>query len=204
MKKLLSGLMALSLVASFAFITTSNAANTPPGQNKLVCFSGADDEYNSNGTCTFQGKGARGPATLNNIDGDDNPYNNYSGVYVESAYLSGTALKDVTKLQFTYTGTATAGSPRFSVLIDEDGDSNTTDDQGYAFIGAYYCNDGAGNVDAINDQTCTIYYGSSSYENWGAFVAAYPDATIAEGEAPVYIVADDAGMWTISGVKLGR
>jgi hypothetical protein len=204
MKKILTGLAALSLIASFAFFTTTSAA-TPPGQNKLLCFSGTLDTADNEGygpytgTCTLQGKGARGPATLNNNDGDSDPYNNYSGVYIETPYLSGTALADVNKLQFNYTGEATPGSPRFSILVQDGAD------QFYAYVSAYYCNDGAGAVDVINDATCTIYTSNGqSYENWDAFVAAYPGATIAVGDYPVFIIADDPGIWTVSGVKIGR
>ncbi len=201
MKKIITGLAALSLIASFAFISTTSAA-TPPGQNKILCFDGTTDG-GYNGVCTMQGRGARGPATLNNNDGDSDPYNNYSGVYVESAYLAGTALEDVSKLQFSYTGEATAGSPRLSIAVDPDGDP-ATEDTFYAFLSAYYCNDGAGFVDATNDTTCTIYVGGDSYANWDAFTDAYPDATLADTDYPVYIVADDPGVWTVSGVKLGR
>jgi hypothetical protein len=202
MKKIITGLAALSLVASFAFFSTVDAApqTTAPGQNKIQCFDGPSDGTDYGGQCTLAGKGARGPATLNNT-GED-PDGSYSGLYIETANLAGTQLEDVKKLQFSYTGTATAGAPRFSIEINPDGQEGS--DTIYAFVSAYYCNNGAGLVDVINDPTCTIYYGSESYPNWAAFVAAYPDATIADSDYPVFIIADEVGSWTISGVKIGR
>ena len=71
----------------------------------------------------------------------------------------------------------------------------------FAFISAFYCNDDAGNVDVINDPTCTIYSGSEVYANWKAMVAAHPDYRV--GYTP-FIVADDAGTWTVFNVKLGK
>ncbi|HLP79547.1 MAG TPA: hypothetical protein VK158_02855 [Acidobacteriota bacterium] len=174
---------------------------TAPGHNKLLCFDGTTDGYGYGGTCTLMGNGARGPATLDNTDGD--PDGSYSGVYVMNSVMYGQNLADVGQLQFEYTGDATAGSPRFSIPID-------TNDDGlidfWAYVSAYYCNDGAGLVDVINDATCTIYVSNDplvSYENWAAFSAEFPDGQIATDNY-VFIVADDAGLWTVEGVKFGK
>ncbi len=209
MKKIITGLAALSLIASFAFISTVDAAapSTAPGQNKLQCFSGSQDTIDNEGygpytgTCTLKGNGARGPATLNTVDNDTDPYNNYAGVYVQNSDVYGQPLSSVKKLSFNFTGEATAGAPRFSVPIDTDGNGSTNF---WAYVSAYYCNDGMGTVDAINDSTCTVYTSTNmSYPNWAAFVAAYPGAKVANDYA-LFIIADEPGMWTVSGVKFGK
>jgi len=85
--------------------------------------------------------------------------------------------------------------------IDVTGDGTT---DFYAFIGAFYCNDGAGLVDPIHDSTCTIFYTGgpvSGYPNWAAFVAAHPTWHV--GATP-FVIADDAGLWTVSNVHLGE
>ncbi len=202
MKKLLVFATGFAVLASaLAFSMNANAAapGTAPGQNKLQCFDGTTETLGFyGGHCTIKGNGARGPATLDNSDGNVN--GSYSGVYIlDSSALNGKAIGDVSQLSFSYTGTATAGSPRFSLPIDTNGDHVT---DFYAFVGAYYCNDGAGLVDAINDATCTIFAGSESFSNWAAMVAAHSNWTITN-DYP-FIIADDAGVWTVSGVKLGK
>lgn len=161
--------------------------------NTLSCFSGTQDgDYN--GTCTLTSDGA----TLDNDDGDTDPYNNYSGVYLQNSNLDGKALADVNKLSFRYTGAATAGSPRFSVPVDTG--SGTT--AFYAFVSGFYCNDGNGLVDALNDATCEIQAGSESFVNWAAMVAAHPGWRV--GPNLPFVIADDPGTWTVSDVQLGK
>ncbi len=199
MKKILtSGIIALAL----AFAVTANAAapTTAPGQNKLKCFDGPSEGTIYGGDCVLTSNGARGPATLDNTDGDVD--GSYSGVYVDNSNLNGKNIGEVTQLSFSYTGTATAGSPRLSIPVDTNGDGTP---DGYLFVSAFYCNDGAGLVDAINDPSCTIYtnFSSESFDNWADLVATYPTWFIAN-DSPIFIVADDAGMWTVSNVKLGK
>lgn len=125
----------------------------------------------------------------------------YSGVYYATSHLAGKLLAEVTTLGFAYTGTATAGSPRISLPIDMDQNGST---DFYAFISAFHCNDGAGTVNAISDTTCTIFWTGgpdSGVENWSAFAAANPSWQI--GAIP-FVIADDAGMWTVSNVHLGE
>jgi len=202
MKKLL--VLCGITVFAFAFATaiTANAAapSTAPGQNKLLCFDGTTDG-GYNGVCTLKGNGARGPATLNNNDNDTDPYNNYSGVYVLNSTVYNSPLSGIKQLSFSYSGAATAGSPRFSIPVDTNNDGTS---DGYIFVSAYYCNDGAGLVDAINDPTCTIYtnFSSESFDNWADLVATHSDWRIAN-DAYAFIIADDPGMWTVSGVKFG-
>ena len=190
-------------VASAAFAASPpGPVLTAPGQNKVLCFDGTTDG-GYNGVCTLKSSGAKGPATLNNIDGDSDPYNNYSGLYTPTSSMYGQLLGDVTQLSFQYGGdAATAGSPRFSIPVSTD--AGTTTD-GYLFVSAGYCNDGNGLVDAINDPTCTIYtnFSSESFDNWADLVATHPDWTVGTDQY-VFLVADDPGMWTINNVKFGK
>ena len=175
--------------------------------NKLQCFQGEGDEYDSNGTCELIADGAR----INTIDDDEITTNNYAGVYIPSN-LGGRLLSDVNKFSFSYDGTGAAGgSPRISIPIDIDGDGTLDDinSDGYAdlaFIDTMGCNDGSANVgtlDAINDATCTIWYNNVSYANWSAFVLANPAYRIASN-ATTFIIVDAPGTFDITNVQLGR
>ncbi len=164
---------------------------TAPGQNKLVCFQSGD------ATCTLKASGAKGSATLTVTGvGDASVY--YTG-YNNSIY--GVLLSQVTQLSFTYTGTATAGSPRFSVPIDENNDGYT---EFFAFAGANLCNNGNGFVDVIKDATCNINYNGVDYANWAAFAAAFPAAEVALTDNYVFVIADDVGTWTVNNVTIGK
>ncbi|HEX6576214.1 MAG TPA: hypothetical protein VF042_14700 [Gemmatimonadaceae bacterium] len=183
-------------VTSPADLSTASSVATAPGKNKLQC------QAEAPATCTLEGKGAKGPATLDTRAGG------YALVFLNDiSNLSGLTLDEVQQLSFTYSGDeATPGAPRLSLAIDTNDDGNY--DQ-YAFVSAYYCNDGAGLVDVINDPTCTIFVGSEEFENWDALVAAHPDWQIAvanqeTGENYSFIIADEPGLWTISGVTLGK
>ena len=191
------GILAVFSVA--VALGTAQSAAAANASSQLLCFDGTTDTAHGDtggvvygGVCTRTSNGA----TLNNSvpvgSGD------YSGVYYATSSLSGKTLGQVTQLGFNYTGVATAGSPRISLPIDTDG--NGTTDM-YAFIGAFYCNNGAGLVDAINDSTCQIFVGSESFPNWAAFAAAH--STWQVGAIP-FVIADDAGFWTVSNVHLGE
>lgn len=196
---LVAGIVAALAAASMAFAAPSTTA---PGQNKVLCFDGTTDG-GYNGLCTMTSSGAKGPATLDNNDGDADPYNNYSGLYTPDSTMYGQLLSDVTQLSFKYGGDdATAGSPRLSIPVSTDGDTTA---EGYLFVSALYCNDGAGMVDAINDPSCTIYtnFSAESFDNWADLVATHPDWTVAT-DAYVFLVADDPGSWTINNVKFGK
>ena len=181
--------VALSLLLStVAFAATPTTA---PGKNKIVCFESGD------ATCVLNSKGARGSATLT-VSGVGAASVYYTG-YNDSIY--GALLSQVLQLSFTYIGTPTAGSPRFSVPIDENNDGLT---EAFAFISPISCNDGNGLTDVINDSTCTVYYGVNNYVNWAAFAAAYPAAEVALTDNYVFVVADDVGSWTVNNVTIGK
>jgi hypothetical protein len=140
-----------------------------------------------------------GAAILDTNDGD--PDGSYAGVYSNNRFIYGKPLSSISTLSFRFSGdAATAGSPRFSVPIDTNGDG-TTDI--WAFISAFYCNDGSGNVSA-NNAGCTIYTSDGgSYAGVAALTAAYPGAKIATDNY-VFVISDEPGTWTISNVKFGR
>ena len=193
------GILAIAL--SMALVGT---AGTAAAANPLRCFDGTTDTATGQtggviygGRCTLNAAGTG--ATLDNsvaVGAGD-----YSGVYFATSGLSGKPLAQVSDLSFTYTGTPTAGSPRISLPIDTNGDGTT---DFYAFIGAFYCNNGAGLVDPMNDTTCTIFYTGgpvAGYPNWAAFVAAH--LTWSVSSSVPFVIADDAGIWTVDNVHLG-
>ena len=74
----------------------------------------------------------------------------------------------------------------------------------YAFVSAYYCNDGAGLVDAINNPNCTIWLGGvTPYANWAEMAAALSGARIATDNF-VFVIADEPGVWTVNNVQFGK
>ena len=180
-------------LAALALVGASIALAGSENGNTLSCFSGTEDG-GANGTCTFTANGA----VLDNVDNDADPYNNYSGVYLQNSNLEGKTLATVNKLSFRYTGIATAGAPRFSLPID----TGSGETAFYAFLAAFYCDDGTGLVDVLNDATCTIYAGSESFANWAALVAAHPDWRV--GPNLPFVIADEPGTWTVSDVQLGK
>jgi hypothetical protein len=173
------------------------SAGPAAAANPLLCFDGPSDGTIYGGDCTLNASGTG--AVLDNSGGD--PDGSYSGVYFAVSSVSGKLLSEVSDLSFTYTGTATAGSPRISLPIDTNNDGAT---DFYAFIGAFYCNNGAGLVDPMHDTTCTIFFTGniSGDANWAAFVAAHPTWRVSN-DVP-FIIADDAGLWTVGNVHLGE
>jgi len=185
----------LGIIAVFSaavLLGNTGSAAARNGTNQLLCFDGTTDTANGNtggavygGVCTRTANGAILDNSVAVGSGD------YSGVFFRTSSLSGKLLGDVTQLSFRYTGVATAGSPRISLPIDVTGDGTS-------------CNDGAGLVDPIHDSTCTIFYTGgpvSGDPNWAAFVAAHPTWHV--GATP-FVIADDAGLWTVSDVHLGE
>jgi hypothetical protein len=202
LKAITRSLAVLAVCSAAVLLASAGPAAARNGSSQLLCFDGTTDTANGQtGGAVYGGVCTRTPngAILNNSvpvgSGD------YSGVYFKISTLSGKLLGDVTQLSFRYTGVPTAGSPRISLPIDVTGDGTT---DFYAFISAFHCNDGAGLVDPIHDSTCTIFYTGgpvSGYPNWAAFVAAHPTWHV--GATP-FVIADDAGLWTVSDVHLGE
>jgi hypothetical protein len=195
-KKILVALTAVVAIVGVAVpvALAAQPASVPTMGNKLTCFDGPSEGNVYGGKCTVNKYGV---ATLDNSGND--PQGEYSGVYLQNSNLVGKTIGTVNQLGFSYTGIPTAGSPRISLGIDKDGNGQVDE---WAYLSAFYCNDGAGNADFINDPTCTIYTsGTDVYANWAAMVEAHPDYRV--GYTP-FVIADDAGKWTVFNVKLGK
>jgi len=192
--------LVLAGLATVVLALAGGALADSTNGNKLQCFSGSTDGGGFNGTCTLTSSGA----VLNTVDGDADPNNNYAGVYVQNTNLDGKLVSHVNMLAFSYSGTSAAGgSPRLSIPIDENGDGTT---EAYAFVDTLGCNDGSaetGTLDAINDATCSVAYGSTVYASWAAFAAANPTFRIAS-DSVAFVIIDQPGVFTITNVQLGR
>ena len=176
---------------------SENAANPATQGNKLQCFDGETEGGPANvGECTLIENGAEILVP---------ELGSYAGVYINNTNLDGKLLSDINKLAFTYEGTGTTGgAPRITFPIDLTGDGNWDD---FVSADAIGCTDGtlmSGTVDVINDETCLVSLNSGgTYPNWDAFVAAYPNATVAT-DAVSFIIVDQPGEFTITNVQLGR
>lgn len=173
--------------------STAHAKDTTSG-NKLQCFDTTTEGYPADPPSTCELDGARG-ATLTN------PAGTYSGVYVLKTNIGGKTLANINKLSFSYAGDDPAGALRITIPVDTTGDGMYDD---YVSAGADNCNDGAGNVDVINDETCLVGFNAGvTYPNWAALVAANPTVTVATDALP-FVIADQEGTWTVSNVSIGR
>jgi hypothetical protein len=202
LKTITRSLSVLAMFSAAVLLGNAGPAAASNGTSQLLCFDGTTDTANGDtdgvvygGVCTRTTNGAILDNSVPVGSGD------YSGVYYKMSTLSGKLLGDVTQLSFNYTGVPTNGSPRISLPIDVTGDGTT---DFYAYISAFHCNDGAGLVDPMHDTSCTIFYDGGpieGYPTWAAFVAAHPTWHV--GATP-FVIADDAGLWTVSNVHLGE
>ena len=201
----------LSIFALVLSATLLGNAGTAAAANPLLCFSGTTDG-GANGTCTL----IPGGAILNTFDGDTIADNNYAGVYYAQSSLPGQPLAAASVITFTYAAaagtTASGGSPRVSIGIDEDGNGTR---EGYAFVDTLGCNNGSPNSGTLSfsDPSCTVAYFSPSRPpggefsvNWAAFAAAPPTWLISMNtvnDVP-FVVVDQPGLWTVTNVHLGE
>jgi hypothetical protein len=176
---------------------------------EVICFDGTTDG-GFNGRCNRM-QPTKDGAELNTYDGDDNPNNSYAGFYAYPQTVRGKLLGAVQELRYSYAGgNPSGGSPRWSVAIDEDGDSRHEEGEAYAFADALACNDGDANVgtsDAEDDPTCTWFYEAESFPNWDAFAGAHPGYKVALRRADgsplvgaVFVIIDQPGhyvMWNV-------
>jgi hypothetical protein len=124
----------------------------------------------------------------------------YGGVYLQSKSNSG-KLADV-DVSFKSTTLVTGGAPRFSLPIDDPATSTKGD--GHAFIDAANCGGVSGETTLVSTEsdTCKVFYGSGSWANWDAFVAANSTLRITPGSIPFIIADGAAGTYTITSIVL--
>ena len=176
---------ALSIGLLGLAIPAAQAAPSPKS-NPLTCFSGTQDTADNpgygpyNGTCVRKGSAF----TLNNTDGDADPNNAYSGVYVASQSLAGTPVNQL-NVGFTYSGATYGGSPRFSIPTD----------LGYLFIDTS-CDANMDGIVSTTEPGCIVQLGS-----YYGPISAAPGTVIA---GLSFIVADQPGIVIVSEIKLGR
>lgn len=161
----------VAVVATFAITTTALAAGP----------------LQSFGTGSVEITGTS--ATITNASGE------YGGVYLKGRSLSNRLLADA-DFSFMNTGPYVGGAPRFSIPIDTDGDTKTT--EGYAFLDVNGC-DGS-NVVSSTSETCAVWFLSDRYDNWDAFATANPTFRISR-DIP-FIIADVAGSYSVTDVIL--
>lgn len=181
MKRISTAVLALA-VGGATVLGFSVSANADPSTkaNQLSCFEG------DGGTCTHNGGN---DFTLSN--GTDE----YSGVDIHQRGYVGKHFSELS-LGFSYEGDVSGGSPRFSIpVLESDGPRD-----GYVFIDAPTCNDGAGNVAPRTTTECAVsgYYFEAdgsvvdtfSYSSYDAFLAGEGDPTVF---ATPFVIADQPG-----------
>jgi hypothetical protein len=109
------------------------------------------------------------------------------------------------KLAFVSSGDVQGGAPRWSVPIDTNKDSKTT--EGFAFMDAAGCGATVGvnpahvpTLVSTASPTCAVNFQSVDYANWAAFAAANPDFKTSKADV-TFVIADVPGNYFISGVK---
>jgi hypothetical protein len=127
------------------------------------------------------------------------------GVFIPNQ-PGGQLIGDISNLSFNYSGTGAApGAPRFSIPISTTGGGPSSVTAFFAFADVVTCNDGSttkGQLDVINDPTCTIYAGSETFPNWAAFVAAHPTYAIANDNYTFVIQDSGSPQYTVFNVQI--
>jgi hypothetical protein len=183
-KRISTAVFALA-VGGATVLGFSVSANAAPSQkaNKLTCFDG------DGGVCTRNGSN---DFTLSTGAGG------YSGAYVPQSGFVGRSFSEIS-LGFSYDGDVSGGSPRYSIPVDYDGDGAG---EGYVFIDAPTCNDGAGNVAPNSDPTCAVQTPMGYYQSYADFLAAEPTATVADNIP--FVIADQPGTVRVFDIQLAR
>lgn len=175
------GLMVFTAIGIFA-AGTAEAASPRPQRGDVM---GAEPQtYNAGWTTgVSQDGGAKGQS----IKMTDFAYYSFQNWWDHD-------LADVTKIRASFLAASTTvnagGSPRFSLLLDSDGDGDFDGDDVVVYLDPAHCGDtgldGWVESDFTGDATdCTIYDSTgASYTSdadgtaWSKLVAAYPDAKV--------------------------
>lgn len=183
MRKLLI-VLGIAILAIIGFAPNAGAAPSATA-NKLKCFDGASEAASVGaapgtygyGVCTQKGQ----TFTLDNPAPGD-----YSGVYVEAQNLEGQSVKNL-GLTYTYSGTTSGGSPRFSIPLFGGG---------YAYVDAA-CDANGDRIINLQEPGCNI----SDSNGYYGLASSYPGVV---GAGYTFIVADQPGTVTLSNIVLGR
>ncbi|MBZ5712431.1 hypothetical protein [Nannocystis pusilla] len=160
------------VLAALAVLGTTGDA---VAAGKLKCFSGEP------ATCSI----SQNTVTLDTSEGG------FAGAFITNARsLSGTLLSGVT-FSFQYncdpsdntTDCVGGGSPRWSIPINTGGNSKA---EGFAFIDAANC--GSTGIVSTESDTCPVFFGSETYDNWADFASENPTYRIAS-ELP-FVITD--------------
>jgi hypothetical protein len=137
-----------------------------------------------------------GDVTLVGSDGADivNNVGEYGGVYL-AARRNARPIQSV-HFSFRSTGQVGGGAPRFSIPIDTDHNHTV---EAYAFIDVNGC--GGASLVSTASVTCTVYFQSDVFANWGEFADAHPDYRIPPGAIP-FVIADVEGSYEVRDVDL--
>jgi hypothetical protein len=125
----------------------------------------------------------------------------------------GQYLRDITELSYTYKSlnnpghAPTPGELIYEIPVDIGGGTPSF----WAYIDAAYCGVKPGaTVNIVTMANCGIWAGSDGpYQNWAAFVAAYPGAKVENAIDYIQIISyrapsSVAQTWQISNVKFGK
>src|SRR5262245_30299256 len=142
------------------------------------------------GTCDVT-VGVYGTSAIIDLHADSD----FGGVYLQSKSNSGKLAGVV--FGFTSTRDVAGGAPRFSLPIDDPATAAKGD--GYAFMDAANC---GGPIVSTELETCPVFYGSGSWANWDAFVAANPTLRITPGAIPLIIADGTEGTHEVKDIVL--
>jgi len=103
-------------------------------------------------------------------------------------------------------GDVQGGAPRFSIALDTDGDTKTT--ESYAFLDAANCGGIVGDNPAFAETTidtalpnCKVFINTGGeYDNWAALVADHPSWQTSK--APSFVIADVPGDYHVKDISL--
>jgi hypothetical protein len=146
-------------------------------------------------------------------DGDVTVQGNKAAIVVlpgQSAGIYKKAIsKPLSKVRFHMVsyGDVQGGAPRFSIALDTDGNSKTT--ESYAFLDAANCGGVVGDNPSFTETTvgtdavnCQVFINNTgeSFANWAALVAAHPSWQTSK--APSFVIADVPGDYHVKDVSL--
>lgn len=189
-------------------------SNVKVGKTGLICFDGPSESTIYDGNCTLGDNFTS--ATLDNLVFD--PDGGYAGVYSRETTGYGlflTAIKDLT-VKFSGLGTPQPGELTYQIPISNNftGSTDFTAIVDFAGCLGTLGSNGVRTVSITTNAACGIKVGPTTYTNWAAFAAAYPNAKTGIDHSSTTranwitlistrIGAGPATHWVVSDVKWG-